>query len=579
MMGRLRTRAILLVVVGALVPLVVLGVFSIMFAERSGRAEIERHYSDLARRAGTEITAHVTKNIETLEGIAETLAPRLRLDPGQAERVLKSYRIRVRDLRQLDYVGRDGHEIATGRPDSTTRDRSGETAVREALGGAKYRSPVTISHLDAVPEIVVAVPQRAGGQVVGAVVATIDLTEMWDVVDRIEVGSGYARVVGEDGVLLAVGRATLKPSVFKREADRASVVVEALGQGHAQTATYRGPDGTLLLAVGEPITELGWGLILEQPLHDAMAPFYKFTETIVAISLTLLAIAAAVGWRGARSVVAPIERLRLRAGEIARGLLDARVEVSSPEELRALADAMNRMCEDLIRLQDNVRKQERIATLGRIAAGLAHDLKHPVRALQTGAKNVLERPDDPNVRRGFAETAQREIKRMEAFLDDLKRVSRDEPIAFTRAHLDLAQLVSDFAREQQATAPAGVELSVNVDGQAPIEGNRDLLVRVLQNLASNAYEAMEGEGTLTLRAGRAGGVVEMAVADTGPGIPPERIAGLWNDFATTKKRGLGLGLAVTRKIVTDHGGRIDVRSEVGRGTEFIIRLPAAPEPD
>src|SRR5204862_2226315 len=131
----------------------------------------------------------------------------------------------------------------------------------------------------------------------------------------------------------------------------------------------------------------------------------------------LLGIAALAGFFGAASVVRPIEVLRIRAGEIAQGLLEKRVEVRSPEELHALAEAMNQMCSDLIRLQEDVRKKERIATLGRLAAGLAHDLKHPVRALQLNARLVLEKPDDPEVRQLFKEVVHREFRRLESFLD------------------------------------------------------------------------------------------------------------------------------------------------------------------
>jgi len=346
---------------------------------------------------------------------------------------------------------------------------------------------------------------------------------------------------------------------------------------------YRGLDGEEVVGVGVPIGGLGWALLLEQPLSEALEPYRPFRNAILLLSAVLLAVAALLGGLGARSVVAPILRLRVRAGEIARGLLDARVEVDSPEELAALAEAMNGMSADLIRLQDDLRRKERIATLGRLAAGLAHDLKHPVRALQINARLVVARPEDPEVRRVFGEVVEREFGKLEQFLDDLRRVSQGGTLDFAREPIEAAALVRDFAAELRAGgAPALVSVEVaGIDGAADhggllLRGSRGLLRRVLQNLAENAFEAMEGQGTLTLSAARApGGAVELRVRDSGPGIAAERLDGLFSDFETTKRRGLGLGLALCRKIASDHGGSLAVESRPGEGATFVVTLPGA----
>src|SRR5579883_286468 len=389
MVRRLRTRAILLVALVALLPLATLGALAIQRARSTLLEEASLSNADLAKRAATEIETHVEKYVDTLKHLSETLSPATGLSPQQAESVLHNYRRSVHDLRDLDYVGADGREIATGRVDGRTRDRSSDKAVRAALANELYRSPVFISE-DLLPQMTIAVPQRSAGRVVGALVANVDLTEMWRVIDRIHVGArGYARVVGEDGTLLAVGDGKLKRLVFTREKDTSGPIVNQVLHGEKVPGTrYRGADGVEVLAVGQPIRSLGWALILEQPIDEALAPYYRFTSLILAISIVLLGLAALAGFLGAASVVRPIEVLRLRAGEIAQGLLEKRVEVRSPEELHALAEAMNQMCSDLIRLQDDVRKKERIATLGRLAAGLAHDLKHPVRACGSGPSPV-----------------------------------------------------------------------------------------------------------------------------------------------------------------------------------------------
>src|SRR5262249_27686413 len=158
----------------------------------------------------------------------------------------------------------------------------------------------------------------------------------------------YARVVGGDGTLIAIGDNALKRRVFTREKDRSGPIVERVLAGEAPVMRYAGHTGEEVLGVGEPIRALGWGLILEQPVAEALAPYRPFSAFVFALSTVLLGFAALLGWLGARSVVAPIETLRLRAGEIARGLLDARVTLRSSEELNALAEAMNNMSSDLL---------------------------------------------------------------------------------------------------------------------------------------------------------------------------------------------------------------------------------------
>lgn len=580
MLTRLRSRALLLVAVVTLLPLSTLGAIAIARARRTLLDEAERSNRDLALRAAAEIERQVERFEDTLAKLTLVLAPSTRVSMEQAQRILRSYRIETRELLALDYLGADGRESATGRLDDRLGDRGDEEAVRAALAGRVYRSAVRLSD-DLVPEMTLAVPQRSGGQVVGAMVARVDLTELWALVDKLRVGeTGYARVVGGDGTLIAIGDNPQKRRVFTREKDSAQAVVGPLLAGRPLAVRYLRADGEEVLAVGVPIEGLGWGLILEQPVREALAPYLPFRATLFALSVVLLGIAALLGWLGARSVVEPIERLRLRAGEIARGLLEARVEVRAPEELAALAAAMNTMSAELIRLQDDLRKKERIATLGRLAAGLAHDLKHPVRILQVNARLVMERPQDPEVRRLFSEVVHREFRKLEGFLEDLKRVSRGGAIDFAREPLDAGALLADFAAELgTGVAPALVKVEqAPADGPLPIAGSRELLSRVLANLASNAFEAMEGEGRLRLSATAAPGArtVELRVSDSGPGIAPERLPGLFSDFETTKRRGLGLGLAVCKKIVEDHGGSIAVESVVGQGAAFVIRLPRAP---
>jgi signal transduction histidine kinase len=119
----------------------------------------------------------------------------------------------------------------------------------------------------------------------------------------------------------------------------------------------------------------------------------------------------------------------------------------------------------------------------------------------------------------------------------------------------------------------GIKCRSELSAPEPIAGDPDLLHRALSNLISNAIEAMPQGGTLTLRISQAGGSTRIEVADTGPGIAAEDSARLFTPYYTSKPHGTGLGLAIVQSIISDHGGRISVSSELGRGSTFIIELP------
>src|SRR5438270_876755 len=144
-MARLRTRAIALVGVVALLPLVILGALASQRARAALLEEVKLSNTDIARRAGAEIAGHVAKYDEIVKRLALLLLPSAHLARPQIQRVLRDYRIEVTDLRRLDLVGADGKESATGRLDEALRDHGAEPAVKEALAGRFYRSPVRIS--------------------------------------------------------------------------------------------------------------------------------------------------------------------------------------------------------------------------------------------------------------------------------------------------------------------------------------------------------------------------------------------------------------------------------------------------
>jgi PAS domain S-box-containing protein len=240
-------------------------------------------------------------------------------------------------------------------------------------------------------------------------------------------------------------------------------------------------------------------------------------------------------------------------------------------------------------LEGRLRRSDRLAALGSLAAGLAHEIKNPLTSVLTFSRHVARRFDDPSFRDRFERVVPRELERINAIIERLLELARPVPASFTRLRLPslVDQAVELFANEIETR---GIRVARDYARDLPaVPAHEESLYRALINVIANAVDAMEGGGTLTLRvawAGRAEGMrdrrlggarqVVVEIGDTGPGIRPEDGERLFNPFFTTKERGTGLGLAVTHKIVEDHSGVIDFQTALGIGTTFRIILPLTP---
>jgi two-component system sensor histidine kinase AtoS len=231
------------------------------------------------------------------------------------------------------------------------------------------------------------------------------------------------------------------------------------------------------------------------------------------------------------------------------------------------------MADKLVELQEDVRKKERQAMFGRVSIGLVHDLSTPIQNIGNACKMIVMLFDDLEYRETFKRTAERELAQIKRMLDDLRNIAK--PVPLEKVPLDLNKVIADTVESMQASAAdSGLTLDTSLCfGPLYVEGDRYALTRVYGNLIKNAFQATSPKGKVTVRSVRDGEHAVIDIADTGSGIPPDRLATIFDDFVTTKKRGLGLGLAISKKIVEQLGGAISVTSEVGRGTTFSLRFP------
>ncbi len=287
-------------------------------------------------------------------------------------------------------------------------------------------------------------------------------------------------------------------------------------------------------------------------------------------------------WAAAR-VTRPVEQLAYAAQEVAQGNWYVRVDVTGDDELGQLADSFNRMTTELLGQRERLIQAQRVAAWRELARRLAHELKNPLFPLQLTVENLMRaRQQTPEqfdeVFLEGSKTLLAEIANLKGIIARFSEFSQMPQPRLERIQLnDVIQGVMQLFQAQldtpgRAKINCELQLALNLP---PVAADAELLHRAISNLVLNALDAMPQGGTLTLRTREEGSKILIEVADTGLGLTPEQCDQIFTPYYTNKPHGSGLGLAIVQSVISDHGGRVRVQSEPGRGTTFVIELPAA----
>lgn len=257
----------------------------------------------------------------------------------------------------------------------------------------------------------------------------------------------------------------------------------------------------------------------------------------------------------------------------------ADVERKQKQKIQETALKLSETYAQLQASMEQVRRADRLSALGELSAGLAHEIRNPLGALE-GAVEILQRSELPSeTREEFAEMAGKEVGRLKSLLTHFLDFARPQPPR--RILIEPAALLNSIARLAAETAKlAHVGISVEAQKTASIAIDSEQIRQVLLNLVLNAVQAMPEGGQIVLRSREEGEFIILEVADQGPGIAPENIERIFDPFFTTRPAGTGLGLSIAYQIVNGHGGEIAVRNNADRGATFAVTLPlAAAKPD
>ena len=293
-----------------------------------------------------------------------------------------------------------------------------------------------------------------------------------------------------------------------------------------------------------------------------------------AVWVLAVLIGLALTYMLAKRILQPVQALDQAAAEIGRRNYGVRVEPQSEDELGRLSTTFNNMAESIQTAREDLIRQERISTIGRLSTSIVHDLRNPLAAIYGGAEMLIDNADlPPEQIRRLAQNIYRSSRHVQELLSELSDVTRGrtqtpEPCKLNEIVSAASEMLATQARQ------SGVEIRSEIapDVELPLERSR--MERVFENLFNNAIEAMPTGGTIRITSRAGARDVTIAIEDTGPGIEESIAPKLFEPFVTAgKKNGIGLGLALSRKTVVDHGGEMWAEPANGKGARFVVRLP------
>lgn len=352
-----------------------------------------------------------------------------------------------------------------------------------------------------------------------------------------------------------------------------------------------GPHKTFNLLVPVVVENEQWGyahFILTMDDMESLLHALHVKRLLITVGIFALGIAASVilSWKYTK----PISEVVDAAKHVAAGDLSRTLPENRRDEIGELTKSFNEMVVRLRtnrELEERLRQAEHFSSLGQLATGIAHEIRNPLNLIKLTIDHLHaqlsppldrsneQRQQDAEKNLALLATVKQEIHRLNQMVEQFLRYGR--PVRLEKRSVDGVELVHDvldLARPQ--LNEQNIRVCEDLPGDSPtLSADRELLKTCLMNVVMNAIQAMPDGGTLSvsLRADPVSQTVRMTVDDTGPGVPEEHLAKIFVPYFTTKKIGIGLGLALTRRIIEEHGGRIDVSNRPEGGSRFVLALP------
>ncbi|HEY0337060.1 MAG TPA: ATP-binding protein, partial [Burkholderiales bacterium] len=573
------------------------GAIEIYFSYRQHRATLVEVQRDKAVAAASSVSRFIEDLAHQL-GDAITPAPSALASDLERRRIdyLRLLRLApaVTTLRFVDAHGLERLQVSRMDADrmNSKADLSRDAGFIAARDGRIHFGPIYFFE-QTEPYMSIGVPDTSrDGSVT---LAEVNLKFIWAVVTAIKVGTqGYAYVVDGRGHLVA--HPDIHQVLQMTDLSALPQVRAALAQRDLTNASLSSteravdPRGQPVLTAHTAIEPLGWHVFVEQPRSEALAPLYASLSRHAVILLLAAALALLASATLARRMVAPIRKLQSGAQKIGAGDLAHRIHVATGDELEELAQQFNHMGAQLEASYADLERRiaERTRDLeaanqakSRFLAAASHDLRQPIHALGLLA-GQLDRPAGAAHQKALVGQIESGIATLGDLFDDLLDISKLEAGAVV-AQCEYFAISAVFGTISTQFAPEAREKGLTfkvLPNDAYVHTDPVLLQRILLNFVSNAVRYTERGGVL-VGARRRGSNLQIAVWDTGCGIPEESRKDIFREFVQLDKphrdrgKGLGLGLAIVARLAPLLGSAVELKSVRGKGSMFAIQVPLA----
>jgi signal transduction histidine kinase len=471
--------------------------------------------------------------------------------------------------------------ISTSFIEDSTRYSDNEllNAIRS---NTEYQSEVFLSE-DKLPLIKIAKPILKLEELIGILVAEVNLKEMWDLIESSVVGEGaQAFVFDNSGRYIAHSE---RKRVYLGEKFQEPEIFNKIALEDENQILYFNKEGIEMVAAYVSISKLGWWVVIQQPTQKAFAVAYKMKILILWLVVLSILLSSFIAFLYTRWIVTPVNQLISGMDKFSSGNLKYRMPNLGRDEISTLAEQFNEMAEKLTIFQEKLKRGERAETLSKLASVLSHEIKNPLNAMVINMR-IIEREfkqQSPQIdkMRHYLEIVAGEIPRVDNLVNDFLLVAR--PQRLVRKPTDIKKLLDDLIISQQADAlQSGVRVLRRYQkSHLEILIDETKIRQVILNIYLNAVQSMSGGGNLTIEldsvtsyinSNEQQGVV-IKFSDNGKGMTKEQLNRIFDFYYSTKEGGTGLGLSIAQQIVEEHGGRIDVTSSQTSGSTFLVFLP------
>jgi len=562
------------------------GVLGYVQARRALRAEAMTRLENLARERRARLESWFEERLGDVRHLASLLElelARAEPDPRAMQSLLALELRRQPSYRRFAVVDSAGAVLALA---GRVLDEGCRRPFGPAVGPALERGETVLGPFErrpgCEPVMRLAAPLRRDREIVAAVLAVMHPAETIHPIlaDTTGLGrTGETYLVGPDTTMLTPSRHMDHPPALTHKMPTPGVLACLAGKsGGGVYPSYMGPE---VLGAWEWMPRQRWALMAEICTEEAFAPLGAMARDGAILGAAALLLALLVSVLLSRRLAGPVGALAAASRRVAAGDLSPPALPGGPGELGVLSARFGEMVaaldasrRDLERSGRELARAEKLAEVGRLAAGLVHEMRNPLAALEMNLSSLARSGALTDVEREQLAIAREQGARLERMLGELLEYSR--PVAPRFADLDAAALaarVSDLSRAELERRGVRLELDVP-DPPFSLTADAEILARALVNLVHNAAQASPPGAAVRLKLRRSGDVALVKVADAGAGMPAATRARLFEPFFTTREDGTGLGLSNARKYVEAHGGRITIETEAGRGTTARVIMPA-----